>query len=114
MKRFLVLVCVLTSAPAWAWGFRTGQVAVTVGTAVIVGSTAQRTQLSMCNLDATNPIYCGDSTVTSSTGLELKPGVNPCFTVSPTGYESNSPAAQTVYCVATGGTVTTYFWENVR
>ena len=98
--------------PALAASPRVGHVSVGTSTPVEIGDAASRISLSWFNSDGTNPIYCGGATVTSSTGDKLPAGQG--FTVDqPAPAGRPYPASYSVYCIATGGTVTVTFRESV-
>jgi hypothetical protein len=107
VKRIILALCLVAST-ALAANFRTGQESVGTGSAVEVGDTANRGSLTIHNDDSSNPIFCGKSTVSSSNGLKIPAGS--AFT-----FDSNyggRAAGLSVYCIATGGTVTASYWES--
>lgn len=111
MKRLLLAALLLWPAVSLAADFRTGQVSVTTSAVATVGSATNRVSLTIFNTDSTNPIFCGNSSVTSSTGMKVAAGYGLTIDAVP----SNSPtAARTIGCISTGGTVTTTFWESVK
>lgn len=108
----LVVGLMLVVTAAEARGFRTGQTDCTVGTAVKIGNENARTVLNVKNQDTTNPIFFGDSSVTSSTGVRIEAGTG--FTLAGAGWETGPPAEASTYCVATGSTVHVSWLEVVR
>lgn len=116
MKQLLMILgLILVASAAGAYGIRTGQTAVTTGTAVEVGSATDRISLSILNTDGTNPIYCGGtSTVSSSTGLKIPAGVGFTIDSAPDAFTNAPEARSQVFCVATGSTVTASYLEGVK
>lgn len=113
MKKLLTALLLLACATAYASSTRTGQVSVTTGTAVLVGNNAARVSLSIFNTDGTNPIYCGiSSSVSSSTGFKIPAGAGYVWDGGQSAFYGNPVAQQTMYCVATGSSVTAAFLEN--
>lgn len=105
-------IILLAALPAFADSPVNGtQQAVPTGTPVELGSHDQ-SRISICwlNEDTTNPIYCGASAaVTSSTGFPFPKGTGFCVDAC----QGTACGAQSaVYCVSTGGTVTTGVWET--
>jgi len=89
---------------------RSGQVSVTTAAAIEIGD-ADPGRYSIClsNDDVTNPVYCGDSTASSTTGKKLSPGNWLCIDSKA---QSGEPSAQTsIWCRATGSTVTVSYIE---
>ena len=95
---------------ASAMGFRTSQESVTTAAAELMGNLVGRTSIILKNHDTANPVYCGDSGVTSATGLQVVAGAAVVLDNAKTG---QSVASLPLYCRATGGTVTVSLFEVV-
>jgi hypothetical protein len=54
----------------------TAQVVVTTGGVKVVGAIPQGQSVLITNRDATNSIFAGSSTETTTTGAEIKPGTS--------------------------------------
>jgi hypothetical protein len=109
----LALALAVAAGDALAGPPVTGQTSVGTGADVAIGTAANgRVSLTIKNTDGTNPIYCGPSGVTSSTGLEIAAGE--AFTFDAVFPGGINLAREAVHCRATGGTVTAAWWESVR
>ena len=95
----------------WAAAYRTGQESVTTAAAEEIGSPLSRYALTIHNDDTTNPVYCGGAAVTSTTGLKVVAGSGYIFDNQ---YGGQYEPTQSIYCRATGGTVTVSFKESVK
>jgi hypothetical protein len=110
MKKLLLVL--LLTVPAWAISLRSGQVSVGT-TATLVGDATDRITLILTN-DGTADIFCGPSTVTTSTGKRVAPQASLTLSDTPSAWSALPSAAVPLYCVTATGTVSVSFLEIVR